>query len=246
MISDFRQWMQLVERSGEHSPLNSLGRPIAQTPQAIERFWQWFGNSKVINRKKQPLVVYHGTKDNFRFFDPKLSNSNTNTGVPVGTFVFTNSTDMAQSYAGQKTKDWGFATEAEQAAYHKLLIIDDDVRGASAFFKQHAIQDVKTYNEGSNVIVAYLRMVKPLRVNARGEHWHSIYYDQDEWSTNDLMALAKQKGHDGLIVMNVHDRQEGSGKAATIYAVFSASQIKSAIGNAGTFYPSNMIDEETP
>jgi len=200
--------------------------------------------SRVVNRSGQPLVVYHGTKSDFRFFDPAMSNSNTQTGVPTGTFIFTNSTDMAQSYAGQQTEDWGFATEVEQKQYHKLLMTDNDFDAACAFFRQHAIQDVKSFAEGGNVIMAYLRMIKPLRVNAKGDSWRDIYYEDDVWTTNDLMALAKQKGYDGLIVRNVKDRQEGSGKAADIYAVFASTQIKSAIGNAGTFYPaSNMIDE---
>jgi hypothetical protein len=227
--------------------VNNLGRPIASSPARLRNFWQWFDGSKIMTRQGQPIVLYHGTKSDFRAFDPNLSNSNTNTGVPHSAFVFSSSNDVAQSYAGQKTKDWGFTTDAEQQMYHKLLIQDDDVEAAFQYFKKHAVQDVKSYETGSNVMPVYLKMVKPLRVNARGGNWRNIYYDNDDWTTNDLMAFAKQKGHDGLIVRNVHDRQEGAGKAGDIFAVFSPAQIKSAIGNRGKFHSANgMIDEDEP
>lgn len=50
---------------GPDSPadwLNSRGLRIAAQAWAIENFWRWFGDSKVVDGERgRPLVVYHGT-----------------------------------------------------------------------------------------------------------------------------------------------------------------------------------------
>jgi hypothetical protein len=39
-------------------------------------FWKWFGDSKVVDESGKPLVVYHGTNNNFNEFDVSLLNKN--------------------------------------------------------------------------------------------------------------------------------------------------------------------------
>lgn len=34
-----------------------------------DKFWVWFGNSKVVDSSGNPLIVYHGTNINFNSFD---------------------------------------------------------------------------------------------------------------------------------------------------------------------------------
>lgn len=48
---------------------NSEGRLIADTPEAQRNFWRWFGDSKVVDVKGQPLVVYHGTGSDISKFN---------------------------------------------------------------------------------------------------------------------------------------------------------------------------------
>jgi len=47
---------------------NSLGLPIAKTPEGISNFWNWFGNSVTVDEKGQPVVFYHGTYTDFDEF----------------------------------------------------------------------------------------------------------------------------------------------------------------------------------
>ncbi len=42
---------------------NSLGQPIADTPEKVANFWKWFGDSKAADSQGRPLVVYHGSPD---------------------------------------------------------------------------------------------------------------------------------------------------------------------------------------
>lgn len=54
----------------KRSTLNSDGRTIFSNIEGIINFWNWFGNSKVVDELGRPLVVYHGTRANFNEFKP--------------------------------------------------------------------------------------------------------------------------------------------------------------------------------
>ncbi len=61
---------ETVEVDGVARPTtNSDGKPIAQNLASIRNFWRWFGDSKVVDDQGRPLVVYHGTDQNFEVFD---------------------------------------------------------------------------------------------------------------------------------------------------------------------------------
>lgn len=58
---------ELTEDSGLPNT-NSNGRPIANSPEALSNFWNWFNESKVVDANGKPLVVYHGTGADFDSF----------------------------------------------------------------------------------------------------------------------------------------------------------------------------------
>ena len=62
-------------------------------------FKKWFGNSKVVDENGEPLVVYHGTENNFKIF--KNLGQSRQIGANVG-FFFTDSENMAKEYANNK------------------------------------------------------------------------------------------------------------------------------------------------
>lgn len=68
-----------INVNGKERPTtNSNGQPIAATEEAVRNFWEWFGDSKVVDEQGRPLVVYHGTTASFDVFDPARSKT---TGV---------------------------------------------------------------------------------------------------------------------------------------------------------------------
>lgn len=78
---------------------NSNGERIAKSEPALRNFWNWFGDSKVVDEDGRPLVVYHGTKEEFDTFDIKQVGSNTGNFGHIGFgFYFTQDQDYAQSY----------------------------------------------------------------------------------------------------------------------------------------------------
>ena len=76
----------------------SDGTPIHYTPAGIRNFWRWFGDSKAVDDKGRPLVVFHGTPTGgFTKFDKEKQGSKG--GRARGGFSFTTDFDAAESYA---------------------------------------------------------------------------------------------------------------------------------------------------
>ena len=52
----------------EKTVYNSNGERIAKSESALRNFYNWFGDSKVVDNQGRPLVVYHGTNAEFNAF----------------------------------------------------------------------------------------------------------------------------------------------------------------------------------
>lgn len=52
----------IVVNGVERPTKNSDGQPIAKSEPALRNFWNWFGDSKVVDEDGRPLVVYHGSE----------------------------------------------------------------------------------------------------------------------------------------------------------------------------------------
>ena len=115
--------------------------------------------------------------------------------------------------------------------------------------------------ERPGVYAVYLRMENPLEVNANYQNWADIRLyadsedadsededsedeDEDEddeprwrsYTTRDLVELAFDSEHDGLIIRKVFDSGGGYGSEyGDVYVVFKPNQIKSADKNVGTY-----------
>lgn len=89
----------IVVNGVERPTKNSDGNPIAKSQAALENFWNWFGDSKVVDEDGRPLVVYHGTNEEFEAFD--LSK-----GGAVG-FFFTGKKEYAEEHAEANAKTLG-------------------------------------------------------------------------------------------------------------------------------------------
>ena len=59
----------------ERPRANSNGLPIHPTEEGVRAFWQWFGDSKVVDDQGRPVVVYHGTKQQFDEFSPAIGST---------------------------------------------------------------------------------------------------------------------------------------------------------------------------
>lgn len=97
----------------EKSVFNNNGERIAKSKEALENFYKWFGDSKAVNEKGEPLVVYHGTDKSFDTFKGKF-------------FFFTDDKKLAEDYS-QSEYNKRYENEKVINAYLNLknpLIID--------------------------------------------------------------------------------------------------------------------------
>jgi hypothetical protein len=89
--------------------LNSLGRPVASSPDATAAFARWFAGSKVVDAEGRPLVVYHGTGRLDRM-GPRIQKRRATSGpMPFFTAV----REIASRYAEQK-QDTSLALEDQR------------------------------------------------------------------------------------------------------------------------------------
>ncbi len=97
-----------------------------------DAFWRWFGDSKVVDKSGEPLIVYHGTDAEFYTFSKKYVGSNF--GLDKVGFFFSDNWDTANRSRNTYPKKYKFA------------FTDEDKRNAS----------------GGRVLQCYLRIENPL------------------------------------------------------------------------------------
>ncbi len=238
-----------ILREFDKTTTNSLGRLISSDPKTIENFWAWFGKSKAVDKIGCPLMLFHGTTASFNKFDPAKSNSNTGTGVPGGAFVFTDNADVAGSYTinNPESSRWIAPGNTEEfLRIAKSGSFDDQIEYLSKYNRKEI-----EYKEGGNIMPVYLKILRPLVVNAKGYNWDDIYFQPkdyrqpEEFTTNEIAQYAMDNGYDAAIIRNVKDVGKGERHQGTVYYVFSPNQIKSVLGNRGAYDSSrDEVDEE--
>lgn len=78
--------------------INSKSEKIEMGDKELNRFYKWFGNSKVVDKQNRPLVVYHGTNHIFDKFSKRKSLSNTHMNELGAGFYFSPYIEDAESY----------------------------------------------------------------------------------------------------------------------------------------------------
>lgn len=186
-------------------------------------FRRWFGNSVVVNPDGSPRVVYHGTKAEVDFSEFKFPRDEI--GVHFGT------KEQAAEFVKENRKDTGERRARIYPVYlsiqQPLRLVDRNIWKASTIVGQLAGKGILSAKELSDV--EDLASEPP------------VYWKQSEkWTLRSpaiimLVDLLISKGYDGIVYLNEY---EGPGNQDS-YIVFRPTQIKSAIGNRGTFDPND-------
>lgn len=91
-----------------------------------------------------------------------------------------------------------------------------------------------TYARGDapNVAKVYASLENPLTVDAEGKAWGNVRFEGKNVTTNDIVRIAKERGHDGVIINNVIDKGPAlkfntpeANTPSTTVAVFKPDQI---------------------
>lgn len=94
------QFSESPSQAGDRTR-DGCDRPISLDSASVDAFWDWFGQSKMVNERGQPLVLYHGTRCDVEAF--RITSAVGARGTALGNgFYFTQKTDLASYYATQK------------------------------------------------------------------------------------------------------------------------------------------------
>jgi len=195
----------------------------AAVPTNTENFRNWFGNSKVVDENGQPKVMYHGTS-NFVGQEFKPS-AKVNRGGNIDGYYFTSEPSDASRYSlGKEEK---FKEGAEVIPVY-LSLQNPFVKGSKVtpkmlqVFKEEVIKNnpqlgdrAEEYaNDKAEIMKEY---------GESGRRSAPEIFPNISFPTDAKQRVLKAGGYDGF--------QDGGSH----WVAFDSNQIKSAIGNKGTF-----------
>lgn len=185
----------------ERTVYNSNGDRIAKSKEALENFYRWFGDSKVVDEQGRPLVVYHGGGkfDTFKYsYD--------------GTYYFTTNKEYAERYANDYIDERGKKGLGElKSVYLKIEnpapqdVIDRDTldQVIAQGYDGHIFDDVLSENDDKIIRVFEPNQIKS--TSNRGTYSldeDNIYYqfagEKAQTAALDELDRAKQLEADGV------------------------------------------------
>lgn len=196
---------------------------IAEAP-AIDTpaFKQWFAGSKIVDEKGRPLVMYHGTNaTDVKSFSPFTHFGTRSAANERAIMLHEFSQDVVKRDPGAFQIMPVYLKIKKPLRLPDLASINNDgdplVEGA---FDRNGDKQYPRGWEGEEAIATTLLEQGIIDIDEFEEHR----------SNDDALKLLAEKGYDGIVYKNV---VEDAGKDS--YIVFDPVQIKSAIGNRGTF-----------
>ncbi len=240
---EFKELWQKMEdiknENGGMPPTEGQNAPAKQTE--TPEFKKWFGKSVLRDKEDKPLVVYHGTGTDADFTGFQTEGIKAR-GYTYGEGAyFTPDRERASAYSGVSNRD------AERA-------VDS---GTESTFTE-----VKSGNP-SRVIPAFVKLEKPFVTSSDatvGDIGHNLNKNKTAEYVILAKEIAKKNGYDSwqavspVEVGNLWLRKQGydgiikewnKGEPLEIVA-FHPEQVKSAIGNRGTFNPNDPNITHSP
>ena len=199
-IMSGKQPALMVREDGE-----AYGSDQTKTP----AFKKWFGESKVVDDKGNPLVVYHGTKSNFNIFRPKGGKRYSTLGGE----------ESVKSLASFFSSEPEFAARFGDRRMEVYLSIQNPVDLTEGAWGQR---------DGKVLEILKEKFGEQAGFHPPEELWQAL---DDKRVVDGFKAL----GYDGVFL---RERGPGD-DMVDVYATFAPTQIKSATGNSGKFNPKN-------
>lgn len=176
-----------------------------RSPQTLTKaFKRWFGKSKVVDEKGEPLVVYHGTDTKFDEFKNKGGKVHvlfSTFDVPRQGFFFSPDSEAAGSF-GKNVMPVYLSIKNPADFTHGIGEADNRLIKEKGYREQYLLSK---------------------------ETWEMFDEEDGKKFVQDLKDL----GYDGAIIEE--PAVEGEREQGIAYVAFSATQIKSATENRGTF-----------
>lgn len=225
-------------------------------------FASWFGKSIARDKQGNPLTLYHFTRNNFDAFDPaRLGAATKHPNTYLG-FFFGSSPEISSVFVTDETQYDRAALHAEAVKiYNKEhgTTGNPSLKTSRQYADFYDAWNAAIYNnrlgfaEGAQAMPVNLSIQKPYYMPWKD--WHTVNglaktdRAQAIAIAKDLRATLEGMGYDAIILPAKKNSTNPEWLQDT-YIVFKPEQIKSAIGNKGTFDPNNpnilYQDQPTP
>lgn len=232
---------QRPEHRGERGFVR-IGRDKRAKQADTPEFKKWFGDSKVVDEKGKPLVVYHGTGTpvDFDAFSKEKAGTAYNHPTARMGFWFTTSADTASEYASKSEAGAPYPRvmpvflrvakpKVMDAAEFEERFVE---RGTSERKRIAEIkEELKQLSAKSASDLEVIRQRVQLESESQSLFVKELLASNKRLdSPTSYVKRLQKSGYDGLAVQ-LSDQ--------TAYVTFEPTQIKSAIGNRGTFNPND-------
>ena len=207
----------------EKTVYNSNGDRIAKSAEALENFYRWFGDSKVVDEQGRPLVVYHGGGkfDTFKYsYD--------------GTYYFTTNKEYAERYANDYIDERGKKGLGElKSVYLKIEnpapqdVIDRDTldQVIAQGYDGHIFDDVLSENDDKIIRVFEPNQIKSTSNRGTYSESNNIYYQE---TVDDIDSLNVGDSVSGLGIV-----REKTQNQTNIGGVWFSNRILSNMAESG-------------
>lgn len=255
-----------TENTGAFDPSNpdiTMNQTRRTMPTETPEFKRWFGGSKIVDENGNPKVLYHSTNADWSVLDPEQLKSGS-LGFHAGTKDQAEKVRETGGTSQNVNAERPLRGMNIMPVYLKMehpLRMDD--QGVWYTFEMPdrlaklGIEDKSTPpsdDEAMRIMNWYphMRMTWENYSNARKKFviaarrkmidWHKEHPDasRDEYEREDrkvkrdyIVHLIESADYDGIVYDNKYE------KGGDSYMVFHPDQIKSALGNLGTFDPTN-------
>ena len=192
----------------------------AAAPPQTPAFKRWFGESKVVDEKGEPMVVYHGTTVHFDEFDTSQSFGAHFGSAEAARDRLEGIYALGPHFAPGRVADPAPQTMAVYIKLENPYRLPDmgnwDGLGILDELEADPSLDWSKWPGGKRGLA---------------DDMESFELEEDNYGK--LQEFLKRNGYDGVVYKNI---AEGTGDS---YVVFDPTQAKSATGNVGTYNPTD-------
>lgn len=243
----------------ERQTTNSNGEPVAKSEKSLRYFYDWFGDSKVVDEQGRPLVVYHGTKamkygrelPEFDTFSREKSRSLQNR---VG-FFFGQTEEFASNFGDRvmpvylnlkNPKIFRNGTPTQQELSLEQKAVDTAKSDDTKYVAQRILNDSRKYTDSYERFVADIYHKSDMipyqrRVQGNFNDATQLGTEESYQIADKYREILQKEGYDGVIIQDTEvDARSNKGERNTQFVAFNPNQIKST-SNRGTFSSSENI-----
>ena len=247
--------------------LKLAGVDLYESAKLNDNFWKWFGDSKMKNKKGEPIPFYHTTYSDISVFEPVVYNKGKFTPSDKGVdhFHFSKYKEWTDNFAKDEFSRSGYKNRKTYEVYLKIenplviLPIEKTINDWVKYLNSKGINisleellHMSTFGNDFDDVKNY-RLPKGLKKEEKDKWLKNAIEQEKQWyaskkcqfwkvirnSNKVLSSYCKEAGFDGILM---RDTNRNNAKNLTVI-VFDSNQIKSINNNGNWSEDSNNINE---